>query len=68
VTVEHIFPKSPKGDWKQELEADPSLGKMLNRLGNLCLLTDVNRALGNKPWEEKLEVIQKVEAKDHESS
>jgi hypothetical protein len=56
VTVEHIFPKSPKGEWEKQLDAEPDFGKMLNRLGNLCLLTDVNRALGNKRWEEKLEV------------
>jgi Protein of unknown function (DUF1524) len=32
---------------------------MLNRLGNMCLLPEVNRALGNKAWEEKLEVFKK---------
>lgn len=56
VTIEHIFPKSPKEQWLKELEADPELGKFLNRLGNLCLLTEVNRSLGNKSWDEKLEV------------
>jgi hypothetical protein len=29
------------------------------RLGNLCLLTDVNRALGNKSWIDKLAVFKK---------
>ncbi len=40
------------------MDADPELGKVLNRLGNLCLLTGVNRALGNKPWEDKLDVYK----------
>jgi hypothetical protein len=32
---------------------------MTNRLGNLCLLTDVNRALGNKSWIDKLAAFKK---------
>jgi hypothetical protein len=59
VTLEHIFPKSPKAHWAEEIKTDPKLPSMLNRLGNLCLLTDVNRALGNKGWDEKLEVFKK---------
>jgi len=56
VTLEHIFPKSPQVHWKDEMAGDHKLAGMLNRLGNLCLLPEVNRALGNKPWDEKLEI------------
>jgi hypothetical protein len=59
VTLEHIFPKSPQAHWADEMRTDPKLAGMLNRLGNMCLLPDVNRALGNKAWDEKLEVFKK---------
>ena len=58
VTVEHILPKSPKEGWKDELSADQDLlSDCLYRLGNLCLLADVNRSLGNKSFAEKKEVF-----------
>ncbi|MEA2905597.1 MAG: hypothetical protein QOI12_2984 [Alphaproteobacteria bacterium] len=54
VTVEHIMPKSPGDGWKKEITADPELhSECLYRLGNLCLLADANRALGNKPFAQK---------------
>jgi len=59
ITLEHVFPKSPKEFWATELQNDPKLSGMTNRLGNLCLLTDVNRALGNKAYKEKLAVFEK---------
>lgn len=59
VTLEHIFPKSPQANWKQELEDDPKLAGMTNRLGNMCLLPEVNRALGNKSWNDKLDTFVK---------
>ena len=59
VTLEHVFPKSPKEAWAAELKNDPKLVEMTNRLGNLCLLTDVNRALGNKSYKDKLAVFEK---------
>jgi hypothetical protein len=59
ITLEHVFPKSPKEFWAAELQNDPRLSGMTNRLGNLCLLTDVNRALGNKGWPEKLAVFDR---------
>jgi hypothetical protein len=53
-TVEHIMPKSPGDGWKKETAADPELhSECLNRLGNLCLLADANRALGNKAFAQK---------------
>src|SRR5262249_27869038 len=59
VTLEHVFPKSPKEHWAAEIRNNPKLPEMINRLGNLCLLTDVNRALGNKSWADKLAVFKK---------
>jgi hypothetical protein len=59
ITLEHVFPKSPKEFWATEVSNDPKLSEMTNRLGNLCLLTDVNRALGNKSWKDKLAVFEK---------
>lgn len=59
VTLEHIFPRSPQGFWKDEIAADSKLSGMINRLGNMCLLPEVNRALGNKPWAEKLDAFSK---------
>lgn len=54
VTLEHIFPKSPNAYWMKQARNDSSLAKeMTFKLGNMCLLTDVNRALGNRPWDEK---------------
>jgi hypothetical protein len=54
VTLEHIFPKSPNSYWMKQARNDPQLAKELTfKLGNMCLLTDVNRALGNRTWEEK---------------
>lgn len=54
VTLEHIFPKSPQAYWKEALSKDDRLHGMLHRLGNMCLLPEVNRALGNKPWQDKV--------------
>ena len=59
ITLEHIFPKSPKNNWKHEMDADPELKGMLNRLGNLCLLTGAQRSLGNKPWPDKLDYYKR---------
>ena len=58
VTVEHILPKSPGSAWSKELAADPELHTdYLHRIGNLCLLSDANRALGNKSFSEKKAVF-----------
>jgi hypothetical protein len=48
------MPKSPGEGWKKEIAADPELhSDCLYRLGNLCLLADANRALGNKAFAQK---------------
>ena len=60
VTLEHIFPKSPGEYWSAEVENDPQLAAdCLHRLGNMCLLPEVNRALGNKRFPDKKDVFGK---------
>jgi hypothetical protein len=60
LTVEHIFPKSPGEDWRDLQNQDPEFADDYTyRLGNLCLLTDVNRALGNKAFDRKKETFAK---------
>lgn len=57
LTLEHIFPRSPGHNWSTLLRADPAFAEECTyRLGNMCLLTGVNRALGNAGFEEKKEV------------
>lgn len=51
LTVEHILPKKPGPDWSAVLKTDKELvDECVARLGNLCLLTDVNEKLGNKSF------------------
>ncbi len=57
VTLEHILPKSPDTYWKNAFNNDARLAReMTGRLGNMCLLPGINRALGNRPFPEKKEV------------
>lgn len=54
ITVEHILPKSPGDEWSDTINAYPEFhSDYLYRLGNLCLLADANRALGNKGFATK---------------
>lgn len=54
LTLEHILPKKPGAEWKAVTDADPELlDDCLNRLGNMCLLTDVNKELGQKSFGKK---------------
>lgn len=58
LTLEHVFPKSPETAWGEVMKADPSMSDDCTyRLGNLCLLTNVNRALGRKGFDEKKKVF-----------
>lgn len=60
LTVEHVLPKNPGREWEAILQKDPTLREeCTDRLGNLCLLTHVNRKLGNKPYSDKQKVFQK---------
>jgi hypothetical protein len=60
LTVEHILPKNPGGAWSSVLSKDPALAEeYTHRLGNLCLLTQVNRKIGNAAFSEKQKVYAK---------
>ncbi len=60
LTVEHILPKKPDAAWQKELAADQNfLDDCLYRIGNICLLTEVNRDLGNKDFSRKKPMYQK---------
>jgi hypothetical protein len=62
VTLEHIFPKNPGKKWQLLQTTDPEFADDCTyRLGNLCLLTGVNRALGNKEYEDKKKIFAKSE-------
>jgi hypothetical protein len=58
LTVEHVFPKSITEPWKTVVEADPTLPEECTfKLGNLCLLTGVNRALGGAAFDGKRQIF-----------
>ena len=56
-TVEHILPQTIDKQWKEYLEEDvnnPEINKIINTLGNLCLLSrPANSHAGQDPFEEK---------------
>jgi uncharacterized protein DUF1524 len=59
-TLEHILPRKPGPEWKPVIDADPEIvEESVNRLGNLCLLTDVNRDLGSRGFAHKKETFAK---------
>lgn len=59
-TLEHILPKKPGPEWKPVIDTDPDIvEECVNRLGNLCLLTDVNRDLGSRGFAHKRETFAK---------
>lgn len=54
LTLEHVLPKSPDDNWATMLEGDPEFAEEgTYRLGNLCLLTQVNQTLGNRSFDAK---------------
>jgi len=54
LTLEHILPKKPGAEWNITLAADKDLlDDCLMRLGNMCLLTSVNKELGSLGFEKK---------------
>jgi hypothetical protein len=60
LTVEHILPKNASGPWRSVLSKEPALAEeYTHRLGNLCLLTEVNRKIGNASFSEKQKVYAK---------
>lgn len=60
LTVEHILPKNPGENWRSALAKHPTFPEEhTHRLGNLCLLTQVNRRLGNLAFADKRETYAK---------
>jgi len=60
LTLEHILPKEPGENWNEVLKSDFSLVEdMLFRLGNMCLLSQINRKIGNKSFIDKKKVYSK---------
>jgi hypothetical protein len=54
LTLEHILPKKPNDDWKAILKADKEIVEdCVARLGNMCLLTKINKDLGSKGFSTK---------------
>jgi len=59
LTLEHVLPRNPSNNWKEELRTDPELRSALHRLGNLCLIEEERgRALGSRGFEEKRKVYK----------
>ncbi len=62
LTVEHVLPKNPGENWKSALAKHPTFAEEhTHRIGNLCLLTQVNRRLGNLAFADKRETYAKSE-------
>jgi ASC-1-like (ASCH) protein len=60
LTVEHILPKNPSAAWEPVLKKDQNLAEDgTYRLGNLCLLTEINRDLAARSFEEKRKAFAK---------
>ena len=55
LTVEHIFPRNPgTNDWKDQQKKDPQFAEDCTyRLGNMTLLTTVNKDLGTQEFANK---------------
>jgi hypothetical protein len=48
-TLEHILPRQPGAEWKSVVDVDPNVvSEYVNRLGNFCLLTKINKELGSR--------------------
>lgn len=59
LTLEHILPKSPDSSWTELQENDEFLREeCTHRLGNMCLLTNVNQKLGSGAFEAKKSVYK----------
>ncbi len=60
LTVEHILPKNPGPEWNDVVKTDQSIVEdCVYRLGNMCLLTKINKDLGNSRFAAKKPVYEK---------
>ncbi|EKA97182.1 DUF262 domain-containing HNH endonuclease family protein [Proteus terrae] len=58
VTIEHILPRNPSDNW--ELDPHSAAEHLCDKIGNMCLLTDVeNKSIGNDTFPEKIETFKK---------
>ena len=60
LTLEHIMPRSDTApDWKAVHDADPAFHEdCVRKLGNMCLLSGVNKDLGTKAFPAKSQVYK----------
>jgi hypothetical protein len=59
LTVEHILPRGGGDEWEKVIKADESIvEECVYRLGNLCLLTKVNKDLGRAAFSKKKAVFK----------
>lgn len=64
LTLEHVLPKKPNDDWKALLKADKDIvDDCVARLGNMCLLTKINKELGSKGFAAKKPTYKASEIK-----
>ncbi len=60
LTLEHILPKNPGASWKIIIDDDETISEECTfRIGNLCLLSGINRKIGNKSFAEKKKIYTK---------
>jgi len=60
LTLEHILPKNPNQDWKKLFhDTTKNIEEYKYRIGNLCLLSDVNKTLGSKGYHSKVDEYKK---------
>jgi hypothetical protein len=58
VTIEHILPQTPRGEWLEVFPNAPERSAWTHRMGNLALLThSINAAAKNRPFSSKKATI-----------
>jgi len=63
LTIEHILPKNPGGEWSAVIAADPTVvEECANRIGNTALLSDAgNLKAGGKAFTDKRKFVEDSE-------
>lgn len=58
-TIEHILPKKPNSGWKHVIDHDKEIvEECATMLGNLCILGNQNKEIGNKAFAEKVPIFR----------
>lgn len=61
LTIEHILPKNPNQDWMKVFnDKTKNLEEYKYKLGNLCLLGNINKSLGSKCYADKVVEYRKT--------